>query len=207
MTGRQHHHQKLVPPPVHLESTEHFTFDVYALDAIDLGLRFRLKSWGWTEHRRCNHVALCYVAPTHASPNSATEIRELDLAASNTIPDVRLSDEGRQEAFLRRHQELYAKTERELWFHHVQMRPLMLDVQGGITAVLDIWRGRKREYHLLRAFIGDVELQLLTSGVDVGQMQATIDSLVVLKSKPLLARWHDDEHRAYMNNRPAAGDS
>ena len=167
-----------------------FTFDVLLLDLADLGFHFSLLQWGMTESGRCNSVSMCYLSPSQSDPVKAVQLHQLDLAASNVIPDPGLSDEGRQEKMLRSHQGLYARGRREDWFFHTGKRP------SGSDSVLDAWRGPRRSYWIYRSFAGQVAVQALFSGFGEEEVLSALGRLVCGGiADAELGEWHDEEQR------------
>ena len=174
-----------------------FTFNLYALDAINLGMCFRLMQWGLTDTGQCNYIKMCYLS-SYESPTRAAQIEQRDLVASKVIPDPQSSDDRRQEALLSSHQMLYAARDRELWFHHTSKQTITLKALSGTLVALDSWRGPKRSYAILRAFLDEVELQVLVSGFSEERARELAEGLVHVSTNASLAEWHDREHRVYM---------
>ena len=175
-----------------------FTFDIQALDVLDMGMRFRLLQWGMTETGLCKSVSMCYLSPSHGNPVKAIQIGQIDLEAANVMPDPQLSDEGRQEQLLRSHQELYAGQHRERWFFHVDKRTCRLETPTMAPVALDAWRGPRCAYWIWRAFFGQVAFEALFSGFSKEEASTTMMRLVRVSADADLAKWHDEEHHAYL---------
>ena len=117
-------------PILHFAEPDSFTFEPLVLDVSHLGIGFRLKRWGSTESGRCNFLSMCYVSPAFDSPSRCIQVDQRDLVRSKVMPDPSVSDEGRQEVRLIRHQELYPEPDRELWFHHTTKEAVAIDALG-----------------------------------------------------------------------------
>ena len=142
---------------------------------------------------------MCYLSPSHETPQKAAQLELVDLKATNVIPDPQSSDDGRQEALLSSHQSLYAVGHRELWFHHIHKRTTTLGALPTTSVVIDSWKGPKRSYWLFRAFIDKVEFLALMSGFGEEEARALLERLASITGNGRLAEWHDSEHRDYMN--------
>ena len=168
------------------------------LDVSHLGIGFRLKQWGYTESGRCNFLSMCYVSPAFDSPSRCVQVDQCDLVRSNVMPDPSVSDEGRQEVWLIRHQELYPEPDRELWFHHTTKEAVAIDALGP-NAVMDSWQGPRRSYQVVRSFLGGVELVAVLSAMDGQEALSLLNRLVPIVADSPLARWHDAQQEAYMH--------
>ncbi len=185
-------------PTVEFSKGNIFTFDVYALDVADLGMKFRLIHWSTSTMKTCNSIGMCYVSPSHETPQRVAQLKFVDLEASNVMPEPQSSDDGRQEAVLELHQGLYPSECRESWFLHMDKRALTLDAFCGTPVVLDFWMGPRRRYWMWRAFLGQVAFQALFSGFEESDASDAMSRLVRVTPDSSLADWHDSEHRAYM---------
>ena len=186
---------------ISFQRPEQFTFDIYVLDVIDLGFRFRPVMWSGTAKTLLNFARLGYVSPSHEKPDRVVQIEQRDLAASRAVLPLGHTDEETQKELLLSHTGLYARADQERWVDHVEKRPVTLEELGQAAGVLDRWRDRRREYHLLRAFIGDGHLKILASGDSEDHLMKIVERLVPLKDYPSLAKWHDDEHHSWVNER------
>ena len=193
---RVSHSRQVVDLPIlHFAEPDSFTFEPLVLDVSHLGIGFRLKGWGSTESGRCNFLSMCYVSPAFDSPSRCIQV---DLVRSKVMPDPSVSDEGRQEVRLIRHQELYPEPDRELWFHHTTKEAVAIDALGP-NAVMDSWQGPRRSYQVVRSFLGGVELVAVLSAMDGQEALSLLKRLVPIVPDSLLARWHDAQQEAYMH--------
>ena len=196
---RVSHSRQVVDPPIlHFAESDSFTFEPLVLDVPHLGIGFRLKQWGYTESGRCNFLSMCYVSPAFDSPSRCVQVDQCDLVRSNVMPDPSVSDEGRQEVWLIRHQELYPEPDRELWFHHTTKEAVAIDALGP-NAVMDSWQGPRRSYQVVRSFLGGVELVAVLSAMDGQEALSLLKRLVPIVADSPLARWHDAQQEAYMH--------
>ena len=117
---------------------------------------------------------------------------------SKFMPDPSVSDEGRQEVRLIRHQELYPEPDRGLWFHHTTKEAVAIDALGP-NAVMDSWQGPRRSYQVVRSFLGGVELVAVLSAMDGKEALSLLNRLVPIVADSPLARWHDAQQEAYMH--------
>ena len=177
-----------------------FTFHMHALDVADLGMQFRLIQWGTSATGCCDSISMCYLSPSHETPQKAAQLELDDLKAINVIPDPQSSADGRQEAVLAFHQRLYPSECRESWFLHMHKQALTLDAFSGVPAVLDFWIGPRRRYWIWRAFLGQVAFQALFSGFEELDARDAMRRLVRVTPDSNLADWHDREQRAYMRH-------
>ena len=196
---RVSHSRQVVDSPIlHFAESDSFTFEPLVLDVSHLGIGFRLKQWGYTESGRCNFLSMCYVSPAFDSPSRCVQVDQRDLVRSNVMPDPSVSDEGRQEGRLIRHQELYPEPDRELWFHHTTKEAVAIDALGP-NAVMDSWQGPQRSYQVVRSFLGGVELVAVLSAMDGQEALSLLKRLVPIVADSPLARWHDAQQEAYMH--------
>ena len=117
-----------------------------------------------------NYVRMVYAFPHFENPTKAIELEQLDIASSMRGQNHRLSDEGRQEAqtkLLSLNQNLYASSDRERWFHHLDKRVVTVDAIPGTSTILDYWRGPRRGYCINLIFVNDVRISGPTSVVGV----------------------------------------
>ena len=185
-------------PILHFAEPDSFTFEPLVLDVSHLGIGFRLKRWGSTESGRCNFLSMCHVSPAFDSPSRCIQVDQRDLVRSKVMPDPSVSDEGRQEVRLIRHQELYPEPDRELWFHHTTKEAVAIDALGP-NAVMDSWQGPRRSYQVVRSFLGGVELVAVLSAMDGQEALSLLKRLVPIVADSPLARWHDAQQEAYMH--------
>ena len=169
------------------------TFDVE-----DLGFHFRLKQWGVRGPSGTggtvpsNYVRMVYTFPYFESPTKIIELEQFDTATSMRGQNHRLSDEERQEALLLSlNQNLYASSDWDRWFHHLDKRVVTLDAIPGTSAVLDYWRGPRRGYCITRVFVNDVRIQALLSGFDEEEAVSILERLAPIAGNDRLAEWHD----------------
>ena len=196
---RVSHSRQVVDPPIlHFAEPDSFTFTPLVLDVSHLGMRFRLKQWESTESGRCNFLRMCYVSPTFDSPSRSGQVDQRDLVRSKIMPDPSVSDEGRQEAWLIRHQELYPEPDRELWYHHTTKEAVAIDALGP-NAVMDSWQGPRRSYQIVRSFLGGVELVAVLSAMDGQEALSLLRRLSPIVDSSSLAQWHDAQQEAYMH--------
>ena len=168
---------------------------LYAFDIQDLDFHFRLQQWGGSGTGGTvpsSYVRMVYTLPDFESPTKAIELEQIDIASSMRGQNHRLSDEGRQEALLLSlNQNLYASSDRERWFHHMDKRIVTLDAIPGTSAVLDYWRGPRRGYCIARVFVNDVRIQALLSGFDEEEAVSILQRLTPIAGNDGLAEWHD----------------
>ena len=175
-----------------------FTFNVYALDVVDLGMQFRLLQWGTTETGLCNSVSMSYLSASHQHIQKAVQILLVDLVATNRTPELQSSDSRRQQALLESHQSLYTRKYRDVWFLHMRKEDLKIEALPQTPAVLDFWVGPKRKYWMWRAFLGEVAFHAVFSGFEGSEARTIMRRLVRVTPDSNLAEWHDGEQQAYM---------
>ncbi len=140
-----------------------------------------------------NYVRMVYAFPHFENSTKAIELEQVDIGeGSRRGLDHRLSDEGCQEAqLLSLNQNLYASSDRERWFHHLDKRTVALDAIPGTSAVLDYWRGPRRGYCIARVFKNDVRFQAVLSGFDEEEAVSILQRLAPIAGNGRLAEWHD----------------
>ena len=172
---------------------------LHALDIQDLDFRFRLELWGGmisAEAVPSNYVRMAYASPNFETPAKAIQLEQLDIASSTRKQTHRLTDEGQLLLSL---QSLYAYDDSERWFQHVGKQIIALDALPGTPAVLDCWKGPRRSYWMLQAFVVDVRLQAVLSGFDEKEAVSTLQRLAPVAGNDRLAEWHDASIRHMRN--------
>ena len=172
---------------------------LHALDVQDLGFRFRLELWGGRRSAEAvpsNYVRMAYAFPHFETPAKAIQLEQLDIASSTGEQIHRLSDEGRLLLSL---QNLYAYDDSERWFLHVGKQIIALDALPGTPAVLDNWKGPRRSYWMLQAFVVDVKVQAVLSGFDEKGAVSILNRLAPVAGNARLAEWHDVSIRQMRN--------
>ena len=171
---------------------------LYAFDIQDLDFRFRLKQWGVRGPSGTggtvpiNYVRMVYAFPNFENPTKAIELEQLDIASSMIGQYHQLSyDECQEALLLSLNQNLYASSDRERWFHHMDKRTAALDAIPGTSAVLDYWRGPRRGYCIARVFANDVRIQAVLSGFDEEEAVSILQRLAPIAGNDGLAEWHD----------------
>ena len=181
---------------------------LYAFDIQDLDFRFRLKQWGSGTGGTVpsSYVRMVYTFPDFEGPTKVIELEQFDIATSMRRQTHRLSDEGRQEALLLSlNQNLYASSDRDRWFHHMDKRTVALDAIPGTSAVLDYWRGPRRGYCIARVFENDVRFQAVLSGFDEEEAVSILQRLAPIAGNDVPGRMARHDHKANANHRPIFG--